>query len=177
MTPVRRHILSNAAYARNQIAEILQAIFAAELLCPSKQFWIVSPWISDITVLDNRDLGFSVFLPNVPAGFVNLSTVLATLSNRGTAIIIVTHGGEDSSTFMEALDRRVELSGDSKMIHKRFRDELHAKGLVGDDYKLMGSMNFTLGGLLRNEELVTFERDPRSAEELRIMFENEYGRA
>ncbi len=172
-----RQILSNAAYARNQLSEILQAIFAAELLCPSRELWLVSPWISDIPVLDNRDLAFTSLLPNVPAGQVQLSTALSALSNKGSTIVIVTHEGKDSDTFLDALERRVALSGDPGALRVRFRDELHAKGLVGDDFQLVGSMNFTLGGLTRNDELVTFKKDPREAEELRRLFQNEYGNA
>ena len=46
-----RYIYSR--FGSRHVADLLQAIFAAEILRPSARMWIVSPWISDIPVLDN----------------------------------------------------------------------------------------------------------------------------
>ena len=34
--------------------DLLQMLFLSELLAPSRCLWLVSPWISDIPVIDNR---------------------------------------------------------------------------------------------------------------------------
>jgi phosphatidylserine/phosphatidylglycerophosphate/cardiolipin synthase-like enzyme len=55
------------------------------------------------------------------------------------------------------------------------RTELHAKGLVGDRYSLVGSMNFTFNGLERLTEMLIFQTDPSAVEQLRLAFRDEYG--
>ena len=36
-----------------QLPDLLQTILVAELIAPSQCLWLVSPWISDIPVVDN----------------------------------------------------------------------------------------------------------------------------
>jgi len=52
---------------------------------------------------------------------------------------------------------------------------LHAKGIVGDRYSLVGSMNLTYNGLDRLTELLVFETERSSVEQLRLSFRREYG--
>ena len=46
-----RQIIRSSSTSNAEIRELLQGIFTAELLCPSKQLWLVSPWLSDIELL------------------------------------------------------------------------------------------------------------------------------
>jgi phosphatidylserine/phosphatidylglycerophosphate/cardiolipin synthase-like enzyme len=55
------------------------------------------------------------------------------------------------------------------------RAELHAKGIVGDRYSLLGSMNLTYSGLERLTEMLVFQTDQASVEQLRLTFGREYG--
>ena len=48
-----REIVRRSRYARNEVRELLQSIFVSELLRPSKEIWLVSPWLSDIEVVDD----------------------------------------------------------------------------------------------------------------------------
>ena len=48
---VGRDIHRNSRYARNEARELLQSIFVAELIRPSRDLWIVSPWLNDIVVI------------------------------------------------------------------------------------------------------------------------------
>jgi phosphatidylserine/phosphatidylglycerophosphate/cardiolipin synthase-like enzyme len=57
------------------------------------------------------------------------------------------------------------------------RTELHAKGIVGDRYSLLGSMNLTFNGLDRLTEMLIFQTDPASVEQMRLTFGTEYGGA
>ena len=59
--PPARTIHSRAGFS--QIPVLLQALFSAELLVPSRRLWLVSPWISDIPILDNTAAGFSMLGP------------------------------------------------------------------------------------------------------------------
>ena len=55
------------------------------------------------------------------------------------------------------------------------RAELHAKGIVGDAYSLIGSMNFTYNGLDRLTEMLVFQTERGNVEQLRLSFRREYG--
>ena len=169
-----RQILSNAAYSRNHVAELLQAIFTAEFIRPSKTLWLVSPWLSDIQVMDNRHGGFSALLADSGQTSVTLSNALVRLASRGTEVTVVTRTGE-SEEFLSAVRSQVELASGFRPPHLKSRDDLHAKGLLGDDYSLLGSMNFTFGGLYKNNELIIFAQDLEQVADLRLTFEKEYG--
>ena len=62
---------------------------------------------------------------------------------------------------------------DSLVFHERA--ELHAKGIVGDAYALIGSMNLTYNGLDRLTEMLIFNTDRPAVEPLRLSFRQEYG--
>ena len=62
---------------------------------------------------------------------------------------------------------------DSLIFHERA--ELHAKGIVGDAYALIGSMNLTYNGLDRLTEMLIFNTDRPAVESLRLSFRREYG--
>src|SRR5205085_9641044 len=85
MTTARSRIIHTRASAR-QVPDLLQAVFTAELLCPSPCLWLVSPWVSDIPVLDNRTNGFLPFEPRWARTQVSLSQALGKLLELGTTI-------------------------------------------------------------------------------------------
>ena len=65
----------------------------------------------------------------------------------------------------------------------RYRDSLqwvieksfHAKGLLGSDYFLSGSMNLTLNGISVNGEHLVFRTDPAAVAEQSIQLESQWG--
>ncbi len=57
------------------IPDLLQAIFVAELISPSRDIWIISPWISDIPVIDNQTNRFQhLARPNQPPLFESVNS-------------------------------------------------------------------------------------------------------
>ena len=58
-TSENRNTFTTQTTSRAEIRELLEGIFVAELLVPSESIWLVSPWISDIDILDNRCGQFS----------------------------------------------------------------------------------------------------------------------
>ena len=48
-----RQFLQSASDTRNVMREVLQLIFASELIQPSRCLWLVSPWLRNIPILDN----------------------------------------------------------------------------------------------------------------------------
>lgn len=166
-----RQFLQTAADARNSARELLQLVFASELLMPSRCLWIVSPWLRDVPVLDNSTGSFLFLCPDFPRSEVRLSRVLRELIDRGTTVVIATRADSGNRQVLDGL--QAVGRADAVMFHER--SELHAKGIVGDRYSLIGSMNLTFNGLERLTEMLVFQNDRGSVEQLRLAFRREYG--
>ena len=166
-----RQFLQSASDSRNAMREVLQLIFAAELLSPSKCLWIVSPWLRDIPIIDNSSGSFSTLCPEFQAADIGLVAVLGELLNRGAQIVIATRPETGNLQLLDAL-RDKQSSGKLLLIE---RAELHAKGIVGDRTVLFGSMNFTFNGLERLTEMLVLQTKADEVEKLRLTFKEEYG--
>ncbi|MBK6781953.1 MAG: phosphatidylserine/phosphatidylglycerophosphate/cardiolipin synthase family protein [Gemmatimonadetes bacterium] len=166
-----RHIHSRFGGA--PIQELLQTIFAAELVLPSRCIWLVSPWISDIPVVDNRANGFLSLASGFERTRLSLSTILTMLLQRGTSVHVVTKPEEASKDFVERLLQRA--GGSARRLRVRMDAPLHEKGLLGDGYYLSGSMNFTFNGIGFNQEAVHYFTRPEDVAENRHHFMASYG--
>lgn len=156
-----------------QVPDLLQAIFVAELMTPSRCLWLVSPWISDIPVIDNSANTFLCLEPSWSRSHVRLSQVLATLAEQGTTVYIATHPDSHNRSFIEGLKARIDRLDVAVRFH--ITEELHAKGILGDGYYLAGSMNFTYNGITVNEEALTYEISPEVIAEQQVIFTNRWG--
>ena len=143
-----RDIISRAG--SREIPDLLQGLFACELLKPSQEIWLVSPWVSDIPVLDNRANAFATLEPSWARSWVRLSQVLARLQWSGSSVRVVVKPDAHNRDFLRELERHSHDLG--APIEVQQCDNLHFKGLLGDDYYLNGSMNFTLNGISVWEE-------------------------
>jgi phosphatidylserine/phosphatidylglycerophosphate/cardiolipin synthase-like enzyme len=165
-----RVIFSTSRRGRAELQDLLQTIFVAELLAPSCELWLVSPWITNIAVINDSSGRFRV-LNESGRSRLYLVDVLARLLQDGTRVVVVTRPKE-SGAFLSALrNASKHLSADRLAIIER--DTLHAKGLVGDHYCVWGSMNFTWSGTSRWEELVEVA-DGVKVNEILAEFRQEY---
>lgn len=155
-----RVIRKSRTTSSREAAELLSGIFVAELVKPSKCLWIVSPWISDIPILDNVGGEFDG-LCDMPHRRVRLTEVLATLASSGTEIVV----GSTTDASNDAFLRRVEVAFDSQGLAPQLTlsldgaGELHEKAITGDDFAVAGSMNITNNGVFVREEFIEFRRD------------------
>jgi hypothetical protein len=46
------------------VRDLLQSLFAAELISPSRKLWLFFAWISDVEILDNLARQFAVLEPD-----------------------------------------------------------------------------------------------------------------
>jgi hypothetical protein len=171
-----RQFLQTSNSGRNSAREILQAIFAGELVSPSRCIWLVSAWLRDVPVLDNSTGMFHSVAPDLPRDEVRLSRVLLELHGRGTRIIIATRP-DDAGNRQVYSNVLAGVPDDGHRVTLIERPNLHAKGLVGDRFALTGSMNLTFNGIGNLTELLSFQVEPREIETLRVMFAHEYGGA
>ena len=166
------------------VAALLQTIFISEIIRPGSSLWLVSPWISDIPVIDNRTGGFLHLEPRWPLGPVPLSEVLATALRRGTRLHIITRPprssfapndpGNHNERFLNELTQRIPEDA-LLCIRKEEEQNLHIKGLLGDRFFLSGSMNFTFNGITLNEEFVRFTTNQEEVAQARLAFRQAWG--
>lgn len=146
------------------ISDVLTAAIVAELCRPSEELWLVSGWVTDIPVLDNRDRQFDVLMGDEPRSQMTLSEVLGLLTRKGTHVHIALREEDHNRTFIDRVGR---ASADG-FLHLHGSAELHEKIMVGTAWLLKGSMNFTWFGVQRNEESMEFEVDAHEAARQRL---------
>ncbi len=169
---LHRVLHSNAG--QREASELLQSVLAGELIRPSTRLWLVSPWISDIPVIDNGADAFSKLEPAWARSEVLLSQVLGYLAASGTDCRIVYRDDGRSAAFIGALNRRErELAVQFTLIPT---EPLHEKHLLTDAVYLTGSMNFTHGGTERYDEGIHLHIDPPLIHGEHLEFEKRWGR-
>jgi hypothetical protein len=156
-----------------QVPDLLQAIFVSEMIAPSHCLWIVSPWISDIPVIDNSANTFQYLNSSWIRGSIRFSQILRALADVGTTIHVATRPLSHNYGFIERLGEGASTNN----IRTHLVQELHEKGIVGDSFYLGGSMNFTHNGITVNEEAVIYETSPEIVAARRIIFNDRWGGA
>lgn len=172
-----RQVFKGRARSEREIENLLQSIFAAELLAPSEVLWIVSPWISDVGVLDNTTGAFAGLEPTWGPRRITLVEALGALMRRGGGVVVATRTDDHNLRFVRRLEAAAESAGLRDRLHVVLdeRERLHEKGLVGDDFFLSGSMNFTYNGIRLHDEAVRFELDDEIVAGARLNFRQTYG--
>lgn len=155
-----------------QITDLLQLIFLSELIMPSRCIWIVSPWISDIPVIDNRANQFQSFEPDWGRHKARISQVLNRLLGLGTTVHVATRPADHNDHFIRTLQTNTL---DEYKLFVHLSEELHEKGILGDHYYLGGSMNLTYNGISLNEEAVYYYTHPRVVAENRLVLAARWG--
>ncbi|AXT85130.1 hypothetical protein C6I20_08005 [Aeromicrobium sp. A1-2] len=154
------------------VVGLVEAVLTSELLEASEEIWLISPWISDVRVLDNSARAFDDFLLDPASRGYRLSEILSMLATRGTRLRVVTRNDEHNDTFVSQLERGCTAFDLRVTRH----DDLHEKTMCGEDWVISGSMNFTYNGLLRNDEATTFTWDVPTAASARLEFRQRWGR-
>ena len=154
------------------IRDLLQSLFLLEIVKPSKRIWLGSAWISDIAIINNRAKQCASFEPDWPEDYISLVKVLESIAKRGTEVIIITRNERTNHSFIEKIEHISKTYSNLKLILK---DEFHEKGLLGTNYELMGSMNFTYNGIQINDEHIKYTFDKEVAAQRQIEMMQKYG--
>lgn len=170
-----RNLRTSALSSREELADALQALFVAELLAASSPLWLVTPWISDVAVIDNRSGLFSGLLPDMPRRPLRLIEVLIHQLQRGGSVCVVCRPDQHNRRFVEQLTIQTANTGLSKRLLCRYSGELHEKGILTDDLLLSGSMNLTYNGLRRLEESILITDDLDTVARARHSYEDRWG--
>ena len=144
---------------------VLTAVLLAELLEPSREIWLVSAWISDVSAVDNSRGDYdSLFGDAVGARLPVVGDPRLDHSARCPTDCRDANVPENGS-FLARLDRC--RRGASAVIRS---PDAHEKTFCGSDWLLSGSMNFTINGMTVNDEAVTYRLDGAAAAQARIDF-------
>ncbi|MBD2428719.1 phospholipase D-like domain-containing protein DpdK [Phormidium sp. FACHB-1136] len=163
----------HSRFSSRQLPDLLQALLVAELIAPSACLWLVSPWVSDIPIIDNTANTFLALEPSWPRSKIRLTEVLATLSYLGTTVCLATRPDLHNRSFIETL---TTLANNNYLrIHQV--EELHTKGMLSDSFFLAGSMNFTFNGITVNEETLIYETALEAISEQKLNFRDRWGGA
>ena len=173
---MNRVIRKSQRNSASEAADLLAGLFAAEVTSPSKCLWLVSPWISDVELIDNSAGTFSA-LSRFGKRRVRLTEVLVSLASRGCHVVIGTTSDAHNCRFIERLkhlssDLRVE---DRITIKIDKSEQLHTKAITGDDYALSGSMNITYNGIEVREELIDLRVDEQFVAQSRMDAHDRFG--
>lgn len=155
-----RRIFKSSMTGTAVIREMMQLMFLAELLQPSEDIWIVSPWVSDVVVLDNRAGSFDVVNPEWHRREIRLSDLSVQLLTGGSHLTVVTRPDEHNFTFLDMLSEKTHETSLEKQLTIIKRDTLHTKGVLTGVGLLLGSMNLTYSGFELNDEVIEYDTDP-----------------
>jgi phosphatidylserine/phosphatidylglycerophosphate/cardiolipin synthase-like enzyme len=155
-----------AARPHRMIADALQGLMVGELLSPGQRFLLISPWISDFPLLDNRSGRFSGLDTRWGAAWIPLSGVLRSLLGQQVRVQVACGSGPREDEFVDRLAKDAQRDGvDDLLTVRRSPDDParvldHEKALVADTWAVHGSMNMTYRGVEINGELVTITSEP-----------------
>ena len=168
-----RRVFKSALTGPAVIQELMQLMFLAELLNPSDDVWIVSPWIGNVEVLDNQAGNFDVINPEWRRRKIRLIDLGLQILSGGSKLILVTRPDEDrNETFLEQLLEQADVASLSDGIEIIRRENLHTKGILTGSGLLLGSMNLTYTGLEINDEVVEYDTSNQRRAEARQSFES-----
>ncbi|MEX3004370.1 phospholipase D-like domain-containing protein DpdK [Serratia fonticola] len=166
----QRQIFLHGYTGQRMLREVLSAQLIALIMQP-EPIWLVSPWVSNFPLLDNRAGNWDSVEPAWGGCEVNFIELLASAVNNGAPLSLVTRDEPMNRTFVTILEKRLNSHVDFRF---QWRNQLHTKGMLTPHFFLKGSMNFTWSGVNRNEEFVELSCDSHQIGEAMAAFENQY---
>lgn len=149
-----RRIMTKTFAGKRQIREVIASMLISEILNP-REVWLVSAWVSNFDLLDNRSGAFDALNPSWGHRMLTFFEVLESVVDAGCSVNFVLKDHETNTSALTEIKAKLATSHNVKL---KLSEELHAKGLLTKDALLIGSMNFTYSGTNRNDELMTLDR-------------------
>jgi phosphatidylserine/phosphatidylglycerophosphate/cardiolipin synthase-like enzyme len=163
-----RTIQKSSSTAATEVAELLESVFTRLAVFPDRCVWIVSPWITDIPVVDQR-FGVVANLEGYGRRRLTLVEVLGALAKLGTTVVVALRDDRTNQRTIQSLqaladDHRLE----GRLLVHLTGNTHHDKTMVGDNFVISGSMNFTVSGTAFNDERVEYSTDPGRVAEAQL---------
>lgn len=167
-----RKIFKSAVTSQHAVREVLTMVFAQELLAPSKEVFIVAPWISNIVIFDSQLGQYATLNPEWAKREIRLVEVLVAIAANGSALHIHTRPDDHNKAFKRRIQEALGDAGLANQLQWSDRNALlHTKGVWTDRVLIDGSMNLTESGVGLNDEAVTVSFDPEQVAAARVHFQ------
>ncbi|GMM91153.1 phospholipase D-like domain-containing protein DpdK [Vibrio fortis] len=166
----KRQIMTKSLVGKQHIKEVLSGMLVGEILHP-REMWLVSAWVSDFELLDNRSGAWDLLNPSWGHRMVTFFEMLETAVSNGCHLNVVVKKHESNLKPVTQLNKRL---GRFTAYRLEEAKKLHTKGLLTKHAFLGGSMNFTYSGTNRNEEMMIFDRDPNVLANTGLEFSTSY---
>lgn len=166
----QRQIFLHGPLGQRHLKEVISGQMAGLFIRP-EVIWLVSPWISDFPVLDNRTGDWDALEPSWGNREISFLELLTSAVNNGCPLRLVTQNHAKSINFINQLRNRLLADTDYKYLAS---DTLHTKGLLTKHFFLRGSMNYTYYGATLNDEVLELTNDGTMISEALLEFENRY---
>lgn len=88
ITQEKRQIMTKTYIGKRQIREVLSGIMTGLIVSP-QEIWLVSAWVSDFELLDNRGGDWSVLNPSWGSRTISFLEVLETVVLSGSKLNLV----------------------------------------------------------------------------------------
>ncbi len=178
-TPMSRIIFTKNLLGRRQIKETLCDLLIGLIISP-EDFILVSPWVSDFELLDNRSGNWNNIEPAWGTRHIKFSEIIIRAMHSGCNFTLVTNYDEMNLTFIQKLknaspDTDIFKYKQTEILNLKKSDKVHIKGLLASKFFLAGSMNFTYSGTHINEEQVQLNIDSDTIIEAQLEFKDTYG--
>lgn len=165
-----RQIFVHGPQGQRAFREMLGAQLVGLIMNP-QPLWLVSPWVSNFAVLDNRSGNWDFVEPGWGNREIYFQELLAGMVNYGVELKMVTRNQPINRDFVKQLRNHFHSKA---VFHHTYSDDLHTKGMLSPHIFIQGSMNFTWSGSNRNEESVVLTNDQHIITEARTEFEKQY---
>ncbi|WP_312474695.1 phospholipase D-like domain-containing protein DpdK [Neobacillus sp.] len=132
------------------LRDCLVSIFSLEAALPSKEVYLISPFLSNSPIIHNALGQYTDLFPLAEGKIIYLSDILNTLSWKGSKIRVICDPDRVETERFISLLKNVEI--------KKLNNN-HEKGLMTNRIYLHGSMNFTFRGININGENVRITSD------------------
>lgn len=165
-----RQIFLSQRSGQRQCQEVLTGVLMSGLIHPH-EMWIVSPWLSDFEVVDNRLYAWQHLVPTWPPQWIGFVQVVAQLIQSQNQLFIVSRNNETSRKFVQQLHDALPKGAS---YHLKYSEDLHTKGIVTEQVLVSGSLNLTFSGTNRNDELIHVFNDPQMIRGALAEFEHQY---
>ena len=170
MNNITRSIILHNELGMRQLKETLSNVLLGLSQCPDT-LWLVSPWVTDFDLLDNRSNNWSNLNPSWGARKVRFTELLIFSVESGCRLNLVTNTDPINDAFISRLKTAITEPGLMSVTRSK---SVHTKGLLTASLWLAGSMNFTYSGTHVNEEQVQLNLSKDIILEMKLEFEKTY---
>lgn len=156
------------------VRDVMHTTFVGELLQASSPLWIVSAWLSDVVVVDNRGGELLSIAPGLPVRELRLVEVLTEIVSRGGAVEVAVRKHPHNRSIVGRL-KELASRTHTGTLRVQERPDLHDKIVATDRLLIEGSMNLTHRGAEVNEEGVRVLAHPADVGEQRMELRSRFG--